>query len=210
MNSKAMWVIVILVMVGTVGLIIWAANQSSNPTTRHLSQPVGETDWRAGKLDAKVVLVEYGDFQCPACAQYYPIVKQVLDNYKDKIVFSFRHFPLSQHPNAKPAAYAAEAAGQQGKFWEMYDLLYANQTAWANLPDAASLFDSYAATLQLNLDQFKKDVAGDAVRQKVDAGYQSGLDSGVSATPTFFLNNTAIFPRDYNEFKGALDAALKQ
>lgn len=89
-------------------------------------------DWVKGKKDSKVVLVEYSDFQCPACAAYFPMVEQVMDEYKDKVAFVYRHFPLiSIHPYAEPMARASEAAGKQGKFWEMYQLIFKNQTAWS-------------------------------------------------------------------------------
>lgn len=209
MSNKLLWLIVVLVVAGTVGLVIWAARQPQN-TNVHLAQPVSAADWTQGQADAKAVLVEYGDFQCPACGQYYPIVKQVLADYKGKIYFAFRHFPLSQHPNAKPAAYAAETAGAQGKFWEMSDLLYTNQAAWSNLPDPTDTFVGYALGLKLDPVKFKADLSSGNSRAKVDAQYQSGISSGVSFTPSFFLNGALIQPANYDEFKGAIEAALKQ
>lgn len=209
MGNKLLWLIVILVVAGTTGLIIWAARQPQNANV-HLVQPVTEADWTSGSADAKAVLVEYGDFQCPACAQYYPIVKQIVNDYKDKIRFAFRHFPLSQHANAKPAAYAAEAAGAQGKFWEMSDLLYTNQAAWSNLPDPTDTFVGYALGLKLDPAKFKNDMNSGEIKGKVDTQYQSGISSGVSFTPSFFLNGALIQPANYAEFKGAIEAALKQ
>jgi len=189
MSNKLLWAIVVLVLVGTVGLIVWAARQpQSTGNNPALSQPVGAGDWITGKADSAITLLEYGDFQCPACGQYYSIVKQVLDNYQDKIRFAFRHFPLSQHPNARPAAYAAEAAGQQGQFWGMYDLLYSNQAAWSALPDPTAMFIGYAQTLKLDLNKFKTAMSSGDVKSKVDSQLQSGLASNVNATPSFFLN----------------------
>jgi protein-disulfide isomerase len=93
---------------------------------------VAQDDWVKGNKDSKVIVVEYSDFQCPACAAYFPMVEQVMDEYKDKVAFVYRHFPLTSiHPHAEPMARAAEAAGKQGKFWEMYELIFKNQNAWS-------------------------------------------------------------------------------
>lgn len=155
-------------------------------------------------------LTEYGDFQCPACAQYYPIIKQLLNDYGSQIHFIFKNFPLSQHPNAKPAAYAAEAARNQGKFMEMMDLIYPNHYSWANSASAQDIFLSYAKSLNLNLDQFKKDAASSNISSKVQNEYNEGLSLGVNATPTFLVNGQKIeAPQGYNDFKKIIDNVLK-
>ena len=107
------------------------ASSGSKPAL--LTSAVSDSDWVKGNRSAPVVLVEYSDFQCPACAASAPLVKQLTEEFGNKIAFVYRHFPLPQHKNAYPAAQAAEAAGKQGKFWEMADLIFANQTKWENL-----------------------------------------------------------------------------
>jgi len=113
-----------------------------------------------GKQDSKVTLVEYSDFQCPACGAYYPIVEQVVEKYKDRVNFEYRQYPLATiHHNAFAAARASEAASKQGKFWEMYRLLFADQSAWENSGNAQSTFEGYARQLGLDRARFKTDFA---------------------------------------------------
>lgn len=153
-----------------------------------LSLPIDASDWTKGSKTPKATLVEYGDFQCPACGAYYPMIEEVFAEYKDRISFTFRHFPLSQHQNALPAAYAGEAAGAQGKFWEMYDLLYKNQTEWSESTTASTIFAGYAQKLGLNMAKYKIDVNSAAVKARVESSKQSGVMSSLDHTPTFFLN----------------------
>lgn len=164
-----------------------------------------------GKADSTVTLVEYGDFECPACAAYFPIVQQVKANYEDKIAFQFRHFPLVQiHPNAMIAARAAEAAGKQDKFWEMHDLLYQQQSTWAKSQNASAIFEDYATQLGLNVDQFKADVAAQATLDTINADVREGQAAGVSATPTFVLNGKKLegLQPTYESISKAIDEAL--
>ncbi len=145
-----------------------------------------------------VTLVEYGDFECPACGNYFPILKQLKDEYGQEFTFQFRHFPLTQiHQNAYAAHRAAEAAGKQGKFWEMHDLLYQNQRAWSanagmSQSGAISLFESYAQQLELDMDQYKTDFASTDVNSAINADISAGNELRVSSTPTFFLNGERL------------------
>ena len=145
---------------------------------------VNNKDNIQGKENADVTLVEYGDFECPYCEEAYPIVKDVQEVEGDVLRLVFRNFPLSQiHPHAIHAAYAAEAAAKQGKFWEMHSLLFENQDA---LEDAD--LASYAKDLNLNVQQFKKDMESKEIIDKVRNDFMSGVKSGVNGTPTFFIN----------------------
>ena len=149
-----------------------------------LREPIHTNDHIQGKKDAKVTLVEYGDYECPYCGQAYPIVKELQKIEGIKLKFVFRNFPLEQvNPHAVPAACAAETAAKQGKFWEMHDLLYENQEA---LEDNDLLL--YAKELKLDIPQFTKDIASDEIQNKVKADFMSGVRSGVNGTPTFFIN----------------------
>ena len=167
---------------------------------------------RTGQPGAKVTLVEFADFQCPACAYVAPITEQVVAAYKDNPDFSFvfRHFPFPQHQNAIAAAAAAEAAGQQGKFWEMYHEIFANQTEWESSANAAELFAGYAQGLSLGVDQFKADSQSDKYDDFITNDAKDGIALGVNSTPTFFLNGEPIVGvQTFEEFKAMIDAKLK-
>ncbi len=195
---------------GLVKLVVSSGPILSNQTVS-LVNPSSGNDWIFGNSAAKVTLVEYGDFQCPACGAYAPIVKQLTKDYEQKIKFVFRNFPLYQiHPNAEPAARAAEAAGRQGKYWDMLDLIYGNQSKWAETGNAAETFASYAKSLNLDMNKYSSDLNSDAVSKKITDDYQSGISSGVNGTPTFFLNGKTIQnPRSLEEFKSIIDEALR-
>jgi protein-disulfide isomerase len=149
-----------------------------------LTPPVSSEDHRAGPEDAPVTLVEFGDFECPHCGRAYPIVRQIQKVMGPSLRFVFRHFPLRQvHPHAERAAEAAEAAGAQGEFWGMHDLLFANQAA---LEDADLL--AYASALGLDVDQFTSELESGRHAERVGRDFRSGVRSGVNGTPTFFIN----------------------
>jgi protein-disulfide isomerase len=149
-----------------------------------LTPPVSERDHIRGSAAAPVILVEYGDFECPACGQAYPIVKALEQQLAATLAVVFRHCPLSTiHPHAQRAAEAAEAAGAQGKFWPMHDLLFERQDALED-GDLAR----YAAELGLDLTRFARDLATHRHLAKVRADFSSGVRSGVNGTPTFFVN----------------------
>jgi protein-disulfide isomerase len=129
--------------------------------------------------------------------------------YKDRISFTYRHFPLPQHKNALSAAYASEAAGNQGKFWEMADLLFKNQDEWSESADAQTIFEGYAQKLGLNMAQYKTDVKSDVVKARVERSRKSGQLSAIDHTPTFFLNGKlATNPRSKEELKALIEYAI--
>lgn len=157
-----------------------------------------------------VTIVEFADIQCPACQQYHPIVKSVLDLYPETVALNFKHFPIiALHPNAVKSAVAAEAAGNQEKFFEMVDLLYENQEAWANLPDPTPKFVEYATSLKLDINKFKSDLNDKALEQEIDDQRTEGINAGVNATPSFYVNGVKIQnPADISGFQSAIDAEL--
>lgn len=149
-----------------------------------LMPAVSERDHMLGTLDAPVVFVEYGDYQCPHCLQAHSIVGELQERIGDRISFVYRHFPIrSSHPRAQYAAEAAEAAGAQGKFWEMHDLLFKNQDALSD----ANLIE-YAEQIGLDKEVFQRDLEGGRFKDRVDEDYRSGERSGVNGTPTFYIN----------------------
>ena len=194
--------IIFLIIVG----FIFAAIKFSGDSTPSQTLPIDaivSSDRIKGNPIAKVILIEYSDFQCPACAVYAPIVKQIAEDFQDKAVFAYRHFPLSQHKNAKLAALVSEAAGQQEKFWEMHDKIFENQKEWAenNAPKAEEIFIKYAEELKLDIDKFKNDLKSKELKEKIDNDLNSGIKASVNSTPTFFLNGKKIQPGSYEEFK---------
>lgn len=215
----AFWIIIALIIGGTIFAVTYFAKyRTSSEVTPSQGGELGVVpaitvnDQIKGNSNAKVTLIEYSDFQCPACATYYPLLKQISTEYGDKIAIVYRHFPLRQiHRNAQLAAQAAEAAGLQGKFWQMHDLLFTEQQSWSKdiRPEAA--FVNYAKKLFLDIDRFESDLKSKAVVEKVNQDYSGGLNAGVNATPSFALNGTLVQnPGSYAALKEMLDTALAQ
>lgn len=162
-----------------------------------------------GNPDAEVVLVEYSDFQCPACAAMYPVITELLAEYGDQLRFEYRHFPIERiHPYALQAAVAAEAAGQQGKFYEFHDLLFDNQQTWSQSPAPAAFFQQYAEELELNMDTFRRHSNASVLRDKARGQQQQGLAEGVTGTPTMFLNGERMVYTTYDDFLLQVIAAI--
>lgn len=186
-----------------------APKPGSNVPTQ--ADAVTDQDWTRGSRQAKVTLIEYADFQCPACGAYHPIVKELEKEFGDRLLVVYRNFPLSQiHNNARPAAFAAGAAGLQGKFWEMHDKIFENQRAWSDLADPMAEFSKYAQDIGLDVERFKQDMRTKVVTDKVNADYAGGQNAGVNSTPTFFINGTKIEnPRGYESFKKILDQVFQ-
>lgn len=208
MNSR--FLIILAVIVAVLGGVFFFTRSDSSQTTS-TDQNAG-SNHIVGKGTANVTLVEYGDFQCPACATYFPVVEQVKEKYKDQITFQFRHFPLVQiHPNAMIASRAAEAAGNQDKFWEMYEVLYAQQNTWKSSDNAAGIFEDYASQLGLNVDQFKADVAAQATLDTINADVRLGQEAGVNSTPSFILNGQKLegLAPSVESFSQVIDEAIK-
>lgn len=198
------------------GLMVWGlANLATpNPGTSdvQLTEGVGGTDHIKGNSLGKLVLVEYSDFQCPACANFSQALKNIYPKYQNQVLFVYRHFPLPQHDKGLVAAKASEAAANQGKFWEMHDLIFDNQSAWGtNDKDYMKIFESYATQLGLNLEQFRSDLNSRAVEERVEKDIQSGMASGVNATPTFYLNGKKVTNlQSYGDLDVLIGRALAQ
>jgi protein-disulfide isomerase len=205
------------IFVVIVGLIIWglvAAQQKALREEASLVLPgeIVATDHTMGSTEAPVTLVEYGDFECPACATYHPLVKKVLASYgPNELRFVFRHFPLQQHKNAIPAALAAEAAGKQGKFWEMYNILYEKQDEWTTGTSTEKIFAGYAGSMGLDLAKFAADQKDKELLEHIYNDFKGGVKAGINSTPTFFINGKKIpSPQGYDEFKKVIDDALPE
>jgi protein-disulfide isomerase len=171
-----------------------------------LTQAVSARDHAEGPADAPLTLVEYGDYQCPYCGAAYPVVKRLQKRLGMKLRFVFRNFPLTQaHPYALIAAEAAEASALQGKFWEMHDLLFEQQSFLE--PDIISL---WAKRIGLDLEEFGNDITQGVVTKRIMEDRQSGIRSGVNGTPTFFINGTRYDGSpDYESLLAALESEFE-
>jgi protein-disulfide isomerase len=210
MNIKRItfWACFIIIL----GLIMWGLVVAMNKPVAgsNLSEPapVTSADHILGVANAPVTMIEYGDFQCPACGLFYPVVKRLTNEASTTLRLVFRHFPLSQHANAPITAQASEAAAMQGKFWDMFDLIYSNQKDWSDLPDAHTILDGYAQKIGLDMTKFKADLDSDAVKKVVADDEAEGEKIGINQTPTFFVNGKAITnPQSYEAFKSLIEAA---
>jgi protein-disulfide isomerase len=178
---------------------------SSNPggTAGGEIPAVTAADWQRGNQYAKNVLVEYSDLQCPACGAYEPLVRQLMKDFDNQMLVVYRHFPLTTvHPHAQLASQATEAAGLQGKFWEMHDLLFDRQNSWANTADTEATFKGYAKELGLDETKFAADLNSETVKKLIQEDADEALRAGIDSTPTFYLNGKKIKnPATYVEFK---------
>lgn len=222
--SKRAWIIFAAICVVVLGGLVYFSNSNrinvsdvNVDAIQTASEKSGNiADHVFGKSDSKVVLIEYGDFQCPGCGNAHPTVKELTEKYKDQIAFVFRNFPItSKHPNAKAAAAAVEAAGLQGKYWEMHNRVFESQNSWGNLDvnQRGGFFEDYASELGLDLEKFKTDYASEAINAKISFDQAVGKKAGASATPTFRLNGEPVGDdiwSDKDKFEQALNDAMKQ
>ncbi len=204
----------------TLLIVVGAAVFLSNPKTSQTTSDVitdkallfgpKEDRYAEGSESAKVSVVEFGDFQCPMCAQVAPVVNKIREEYKGKIYFVYRNFPLPQHKNAQLAAVSAYAVGKQGKFWEMSDQLYDQQLSWADKSDAKDTFAKIASGLGIDMAKYLALINENAGVEKIQRDQSDGYQLGVNATPTFFINGEKYAQAlSYEEFKKILDDKLK-
>jgi protein-disulfide isomerase len=147
-----------------------------------------------GPANAQVTLVEFGDFQCPSCGGYHPLVKEILNRYPDKVRLEFHHYPLVDlHPNAMLGAMAAEAAGDQGRYWEMHDALFEHQAEWAPSRNAELVLLNLANRLGLNLNQFMQQLRSPALQGRILQDVTLGNSLHIMETPTFFIDGQRVY-----------------
>lgn len=210
--DKRFWLILSGVVILMVGLFVLSGGKSDSGRATFEGNPreVQETDHIEGDPQSSVVLIEYGDFQCPGCGALFPALEQVKQEFGDQFAFVYRHFPLTNiHPNAMAAHRAAEAAGKQGQFFAMHDMLFARQQQWTNVTDAPSVFEGYAQELNLDMEQYAQDVASQEVFDAISRDQDSGNQLGVNSTPTLLLNGEQIAtPRTAEELRQLIQDAL--
>lgn len=206
-NDTARRVGIWVVTLGILAVAIWGlirlTSSGSSPAPASVST-VTETDHVKGTGQA--VLIEYADFQCPACKTYYPILKRLAEEHPDKVKIVYRHYPIrSIHQNAELAAWASEAAARQGKFWEMHNKLFEGQESWSEERNAQGVFEAYAKDIGLNVEQFTREISDGETRARVNADLDSAAMARVSSTPTFFLNGNPLrVGATYDEFRNAV------
>lgn len=202
---KNPWVLIGAVAVVLIGASIWYSNYVGDQANEGISfEP-----HVLGNAEADVVLVEYSDFQCPACGQFAPIVKDVIDEYGEQLRFEYRHFPLTSiHPFAVPAARAAEAAGQQGEFFAMHDLLFENQSNWSNSGNPNAFFTQYAEEIGLDMDLFNQHMKASLITDKINDEFSEARERGFTGTPTFTLNGEQMVFNTFEEFITQIEAAI--
>jgi protein-disulfide isomerase len=208
----SIWSGVILVFLIVAFVLVQVVTAPTQPTQNFSIAPVSARDISQGNPKAKVTLIEYADFQCPACAAYHPIVNQILSAYGNKLFYAYRMFPLvNAHPNALISAQAAYAAYKQGAFFQYDDELFNKQTEWADLQDPKTTFTDYATLLKLDVNKFKADMLSDATQKYVQDSENEATSEGINQTPSFFINGNYIQnPNSYDDFKKLIDAALNK
>lgn len=189
---------------------------STTPSSKPLTDRADA--YGKGSVNARITLTEFADFQCPACrSARTSIIQRVMSDYPQDVKIVFRHFPLGpSHPLGTLAAQAAEAAGAQGKFWEMYDLLFVNQEEWGDTSKSISegqardMFIKYARNLSLDTAKFEMDIKTNAYSSIISGDFNAGQAAGVNSTPTFFVNGRIVNEPSYDAVKRAIEESLKQ
>jgi protein-disulfide isomerase len=196
-TDKTRVIVYIGLTIAILVLIVMVAKRdrtAQTPDSTELSRTeVTSEDNIKGNPQAEITLIEYSDFQCPACKAYAPIIAELSKLYKQNLRIIYRHFPLTTiHRNAYPASQASEAASLQGKFWEMHDVIFENQSEWSSATDVASIFRGYAERLGLDLDKFTSDYGRSGVIDRVRRDMDTGTALRINSTPSFFLNGEKI------------------
>ena len=183
------------IIVGAVALItfgsgfaLYRSKKASAPSASGVASGIHVR----GKADAAVTIEEFGDFQCPPCSMMSTELHKLGEKYGSRLRLVFHQFPLAMHEHAREAALAAEAAHEQGRFWEMHDVLYKEQALWSKAPDVPALLNGYAKSIGLDVERFKKDMSEREVAERVEKDQKLGASRGVTSTPTLFVNNNLV------------------
>lgn len=213
--TRTRWIIFAVIALLVLGGLVYFSNRNQVDVSQVDENKVitegAIADRTIGSNDS-VTLIEYGDFQCPGCKSVAPGLKTLVGNYEDNITFIFRNFPLTNiHPNAIAAATAAEAAGQQGKFFEMHDILFQNQDSWkdASAENRTDVFRGYAEQLGLNIDEFNTALESSEVMEKIRRDQALARKSNASSTPTVILNGEMVDSSDFSQGTEELEKKLR-
>lgn len=200
--------IVLIVVVALIVVRPWESSQSQAGGDVQLIEESTHVLDDAG--EGAPVVVEFFDYECPACGAFHPIMEDLRNRYEGEVTFAVRYFPLEMHSNAVPAAAAAEAAAQQGEFEPMHALLFETQAEWAGTDDAAATFRSYAEELGLDMAAYDAAVSSEATADRIALDYEAGVAAGVQSTPSFFVDGELVELRNYEDVETAIQAALEE
>lgn len=209
-SKWVVWLLIIAALLfGGYKLVKWVNTPEEQQGP--VSVALGENEWSKGNPQADVTLIEYSDFQCPACKTYYPLIRRLSEEKKDELRIVYRHLPLvSIHKNSIAASKAAEAAGRQGKFWEMHDALFDKQDDWSDDSKPEDKFESYASELGLDLEKFKSDFESSEVENDVNSDLRAANSLRLNSTPSFILNGRKIEnPRGYEDLKKIIEDEIR-
>ena len=216
-TKTIIWISVITIIIVAGGLYFWNTNPDAiapggQSVVVDRTQVVATNSNINGLITAKVIVTEFGDYECPACAVAHPITQALEEKYKDNpdVAFVFRNFPLPQHRHAMLSAQFAESAGLQGKFWEMHDILYEHQNEWLSLQNAEDIFTTYAINLGLDINKLKIDIKSDVVLDRINADKTAVGILGINSTPTFYVNGVKQSSWSMQELSTAIDIALAE
>jgi protein-disulfide isomerase len=202
--------IVLIVAVALLVVRPWESQQSQAADGASVELVADSTHVLDDAGEGAPVVVEFFDYECPACGQFHPVVEDLRERYEGQVTFAVRYFPLQVHPNAVPAAAAAEAAAQQGEFEAMHTRLFETQAEWAGSEGAAATFRGYAEELGLDMAAYDEAVGAAATADRIAFDYQAGVAAGVQSTPTFFVDGQQLELRDYADVETAIEAALAE
>lgn len=208
-EAKILIGIVVVTMVIVIAAVFFLS-QPEKPVAVDTSRLVREDSLKISTDSAKLTIVEFGDFQCPACKMAHPGLKQAMADFPGQVNFVFRHYPLPQHKNAQVAAKTVEAANLQGKVWEMYDKVFDSQTEWQDSGNPTDLFKKYASELGMDAEKLASDIGNPVFQEKITNDINDGNASGVNSTPTFFFNGE-LYKKGigYEDFKAEIESRLK-
>lgn len=211
-ETKILGIVLVLTVALLLGGVFFLSRGGSpqGVTGTTVSQIEYAKGQKIGSDSAKAKLVEFSDFQCPACKSAEPAIKQVLSKYPDNLQFIYRHFPLPQHTHAKKAATLAEAAGEGGKFWEMHDKIFETQSQWSNLSDtdATAFFLGLARDLNLDEAEIREALEKNTFKSKIEDDITEARSLGANSTPTFFLNGKKLNLKSFNDLDTAIESEL--
>ncbi|MEX2604137.1 MAG: thioredoxin domain-containing protein [Gracilimonas sp.] len=203
-----LWSSLAISMVLIVLLIVWQVGNTEPQVQESRGQSsvfeVTENDWKKGNPEADIVVIKYSDFQCPACYSYAAMDHQLSQELGDKVLFVYRHFPLQSFQYSRMAARYAEAAGRQGKFWEMHDLIYNNQQNWRS-GNAILVFRQLAELLDLDMQQMDKDILDPKIESRINMHYGQGQQIGVRGVPAIFINGKQFpYTQSIDEYRNQI------
>lgn len=218
-SSSALPVAILAIGVaGAIGIALFLQSRGeAEPTTTDLDAPIPAVDMAGGghtegAANPAVTLVEYGDYECPHCMEFYHILNEVMRRMPNELALEFHHYPLPVGPNSVTASLAAEAAGEQGRYWEMHDRLFETQREWTGRPNGAEIFTTMAGQMGLDTAKFREDMQSQEVADRVIADKLRGNQLGIDGTPTFFVNGQRLpyLPATPDEFESIIRSVMGQ